>query len=197
MHLDPDRRTGSRLAMKHAALLLLVAAYPAAGADITGRVVAVDSGDTIRLSRADGGSLTVRLSDIGAPQESAFYAPSSRQLLENIVLDKEVRVTASEAQGAERIVGHVYRGLLDVNLELVQAGAAWFCIEYANDTSYMPYQNDAIRHLRGLWLRTTTFDALVACRANPPLAKSRDLPCCASASPADDRQVFRTRIAYP
>jgi endonuclease YncB( thermonuclease family) len=200
MHLYPDRRSGSGLAMKRAAILLLVAACPAAAADITGRVVAVDSGDTIRLAAADGGSVTVRLSDIGAPRESAFYAPSSRQLLENIVLDKEVRVTASEAQGAERIVGHVYRGLLDVNLELVKAGAAWFCIEYANDTSYMPYQNDAIRHLRGLWSRTTTFDALVACRANPPLVGSRDLPCCASAPPAplaDDRQVFRTRIAYP
>jgi endonuclease YncB( thermonuclease family) len=154
--------------MKHAAILLLVVACPGAAADIAGRVVAVDSGDTIRLAAPDGGSVTVRLSDIGAPRESAFYAPSSRQILENIVLDKTVRVEASEAHGAERIVGRVYRGLLDVNLELVQAGAAWFCIEYANDTSYMPYQSDAIRHLRGLWTRTTTFDAWVACRANPP-----------------------------
>jgi len=152
-------------------MLLLVAALPAAAADISGRVVAVDNGDTIRIAAADGGNVTVRLSDIGAPREAAFYAPSSRQFLENIVLDKTVRVETSGAQGTGLIVGHVYRGLLDVNLELVKAGAAWFCIEYANDTSYMPYQSDAIRHLRGLWSRTTTFDALVACRENPPLAK--------------------------
>ena len=152
-------------------LLLLLAAYPAAAADITGRVVAVDSGDTIKLSVTEGRGLTVRLSDIGAPRGSEFYAPSSRQFLENMVLDKSVRVETS-AGAEERVVGHVYRGLLDVNLELVKTGAAWYCLEYSNDTSYMPYQSDAIRHLRGLWSRTTTFDALVACRANPPAVKS-------------------------
>jgi endonuclease YncB( thermonuclease family) len=157
--------------MKRAAMLLLLAACPAAAAEITGRVVAVESGDTIKIDRPDGGSVRVRLSDIGAPRQSAFYAPSSRQFLENMVLDKTVRVETSEG-GGDRIVGHVYRGELDVNLELVQAGAAWFCIEYANDTSYMPFQSDAIRHLRGLWSRTTAFDALVACRADPPVVKS-------------------------
>jgi endonuclease YncB( thermonuclease family) len=154
------------------AMLLLLAACPAAAADITGRVFAVDSGDTIKLAVPNGGSVTVRLSDIGAPQGSAFYAPSSRQFLENMVLDKKVRVETSGVQSAGRIVGHVYRELLDVNLELVQVGAAWFCMEYTNDTSYMPYQSEAIRQQRGLWSRTTTFDALVACRANPPIAKS-------------------------
>jgi endonuclease YncB( thermonuclease family) len=151
---------------------MLLVASEVAWADITGRVVAVETGDTIRVAVADGGSVTVRLSDIGAPREAAFYAPSSRQLLENIVLDKTVRVETQGDGGSDRIVGHVYRGLLDVNLELVQAGAAWFCIEYTNDTSYMPYQSEAIRRLRGLWSRTTTFDALVACRANPPSVNS-------------------------
>ena len=158
--------------MRHTAILLLLAAYPLAAADITGRVVAVPSGDTITLAPEGGGSVTVRLSDIGAPQQSAFYAPSSRQLLENMVLGKTVRVETSGKGGGKRIVGHVYRGLLDVNLELVTLGAAWFCMEYTNDTSYVPYQSEAIRQQRGLWSRTTTFDALVACRANPPVVKS-------------------------
>src|SRR5215470_9723495 len=158
--------------MTRAVMLVLLAACPAAAAEITGRVVAVEAGDTIRIAVADGGSVTVRLSDIGAPRDAAFYAPSSRQFLENIVLDKTVRVETRGEESRDRIVGHVYRGLLDVNLELVQAGAAWFCMEYANDTSYMPYQSEAIRRLRGLWSRTTTFDALVACRANPPVIKS-------------------------
>ena len=158
--------------MTRVAILLFVAAFPAEAADITGRVIAVDTGDTIRIAAADGGSVTVRLSDIGAPRESAFYAPSSRQLLENIVLDKTVRVETIGPPSTGRIVGHVYRGLLDVNLELVKAGAAWYCMEYSNDTSYMPYQSEAIRLQRGLWSRTTTFDALVACRANPPSVKS-------------------------
>jgi len=157
--------------MRRRLVLLLLAACPAAAAELTGRVTAVDSGDTLKIAVEGDGSVTVRLSDIGAPRGSAFYTPSSRQFLENLVLDKEVRVETSAPRGAARIVGHVYRGPLDVNLELVQVGAAWFCMEYANDTSYVPYENEAIRQQRGLWSRTTTFDALVACRANPPVAK--------------------------
>src|SRR5215468_8164428 len=99
MRLCPNRPSGGRLPMTRAAILLLVATWPAAAADISGRVVTVPSGDTIRIAVADGGSVTVRLSDIGAPRDAAFYAPSSRQLLENIVLDKTVRVVAGEAQG--------------------------------------------------------------------------------------------------
>jgi endonuclease YncB( thermonuclease family) len=158
--------------LKHAILLLCLAACEAAAVEIAGRVVAVESGDTFALAVADSGNVTVRLSDIGAPQASAFYAPSSRQLLANMVLDKTVRVETSKASSTGRIIGHVYRGLLDVNLELVKAGAAWYCLEYSNDTAYMPYQSEAIRQQRGLWSRTTTFDALVACRANPPAVKS-------------------------
>ena len=153
-------------------MLLLLAAWPAVAADIAGKVVAVESGDTIKLAVGGKDSVTVRLSDIGAPRGSAFYAPSSRQFLENMVLDKSVRVETIGPQSAGRIVGHAYRGLLDVNLELVKAGAAWYCMEYSNDTSYMPYQSEAIRRLRGVWSRTTTFDALVACRTNPPVVKS-------------------------
>jgi endonuclease YncB( thermonuclease family) len=154
------------------AMLSLLAAWPAMAADITGKVVAVESGDTIKVAVNDRDSVIVRLSDIGAPRASAFYAPSSRQFLQNIVLDKTVRIETIGPQSSGRVVGHVYRGLLDVNLELVKAGAAWYCMEYSNDTSYMPYQSEAIRLQRGLWPRTTTFDALVACRANPPSVKS-------------------------
>ena len=158
--------------LRVAATIVTAVSGLAAAAEITGRVVAVTSGDTMTLAVEGGGSVAVRLSDIGAPQQSAFYAPSSRQLLENMVLGKTVRVETSGKGGGKRIVGHVYRGLLDVNLELVTLGAAWFCMEYTNDTSYVPYQSEAIRQQRGLWSRTTTFDALVACRANPPVVKS-------------------------
>ena len=171
---EPARQSGLRLsgAVKHTAIVLLIASCPAAAADITGRVVGVESGDTLVLAAEGGRRISVRLADVGAPQQSAFYAPSSRQFLENMVLDKTVRVETSGTEAAERIVGHVYRGLLDVNLELVKVGAAWFCMEYTNNTSYVPYQSEAIRQQRGLWSRTTTFDALVACRANPPAVKS-------------------------
>ena len=96
-------------------------------ADLTGRVTAVETGDTLTLATSDNRKVTVRLSDIGAPVGSNFYAPSARQLLSNMVQDETVRVAVTAEGGPDRAFGHVYRGLLDVNLELVKAGAAWFC----------------------------------------------------------------------
>jgi len=140
----------------------------AGASDITGQVTAVDSGDTLKLVDGNGRQLVVRLSDIGSPQGSTYFARGARQLLTNIVQGETVRVAITGEDGTGRVFGHVYRGLLDVNLELVKAGAAWLCIEYAGNTSYLPWQNQAIRAHRGLWSQTTTFEALIACRQHPP-----------------------------
>jgi len=139
----------------------------AQGAEITGRVTTVDSGDTFRM-QTDKGAVVVRLSDIGTPLGSAYYAPSSKQLLTNMIQGYDVRVTVTAEEGADRIFGHVYRGELDVNLELIKAGAAWWCMEFSNDSSYLPWQNQAQRRFGGLWSRTTDFNALIACRQDPP-----------------------------
>lgn len=154
------------LRLLHAAAVVLGVASVQA-AEIAGRVTAVDSGDTFRM-QAGKGAVVVRLSDIGTPLGSAYYAPSSKQLLANMVLDENVRVVVTAEEGADRIFGHVYRGELDVNLELVKAGAAWWCMEFSSDTSYLPWQNQAQRRFGGLWSRTTDFDALIACRQDPP-----------------------------
>jgi len=149
-----------------AALILALAG----AAELNGRVTAVDSGDTFQM-QADKGAVVVRLSDIGAPRGSAYYAPSSKQLLANMIERYDVRVVVTGEEGAQRIFAHVYRGELDVNLELVKAGAAWWCMEFSSDTSYLPWQNQAQRRFGGVWSRTTDFDALLACRKDPPAPK--------------------------
>ena len=152
------------------ALLALAIIDPrcVAAAEVMGRVVAVESGDTLRLAGGDNREFTVRLTDIGAPFGGAFYASSARQLLSNMVRNETVRVVVTGRGASDRVFGRVYRGPLNVNLELVKAGAAWLCIEFARDTAYLPYQNQAIRLRLGVWSRTTTFDARLACQARPP-----------------------------
>jgi endonuclease YncB( thermonuclease family) len=151
--------------------LLLVAAQVAGAVDLTGRVIAIETGDTLKLATTENRQVTVRLSDIGAPVGSNFYAPSARQLLANMVQDETVRVAVTAEGGPDHVFGHVYRGLLDVNLELIKAGAAWFCQEFATNTEYVPYQNQALRDQRGLWSMTSPFDALIRCRQRPPAPK--------------------------
>jgi endonuclease YncB( thermonuclease family) len=159
------RRLGSAVAV---VLVTVSTALPAQGADeITGKAVRAPSGDTLVVTSA-AGDTEIRLADIGAPQGSAYYAPSATTLLSNMVLGHQVRVRITGRSGPGRVFGRVFVGDLDVVLALVQHGAAWVCWEYATDTGLMPYENDAIRYRRGLWARTTQFDARIACRQRPP-----------------------------
>jgi endonuclease YncB( thermonuclease family) len=135
--------------------------------EITGTVTHVASGDTLFVTEG-GNEVEVRLADIGAPQRSEYYSPASRTLLSNIALTKSARVVITDRAGPKRVFGRVFVDPLDVNLELVQRGAAWVCWEYATDTGYLPYENDAIRHQRGLWYQTSQFDARIRCRGRPP-----------------------------
>lgn len=146
---------------------VLGAAAPARAEDFTATVSEVSSGDTLQVAAGER-KLDVRLADIGAPQGSEFYAPGARTLLESLVSGKTVRLVVTGHAGPDRVFGRVYAGNLDVNLELVRRGAAWMCLEYARDTDYMPFENDARRYRRGLWSATTAFDALTRCRARPP-----------------------------
>ena len=135
--------------------------------DFAGKAVRVSNGDTLILATPTG-EIEVRLADIGAPQGSGYYAPSSKTFLSNLILNQIVRVTITGHDGPAHVFGHVAVGELDVNLELVQRGAAWVCLEYAANTNLLPYENDAIRYRRGLWARTTQFDARIACGRRPP-----------------------------
>ncbi|MCC6193515.1 MAG: thermonuclease family protein [Burkholderiales bacterium] len=140
-----------------------------AAAELAGRVIAVESGDTLTLD-AGGRTVTVRLADISAPQGPAFFAPGARTLLANMTLDQGARVVVAGDPGAARVVGHVYVGELDVNLALVKRGAAWMCMEYTSSTYYLPFQNAAMRQRIGVWSQMTSFDTRVACRDRPPVA---------------------------
>jgi len=139
----------------------------ATGEELAGRVTEVISGDTLRLDTG-AGIVEVRLSDIGAPQGSDYYAPASRQLLANITAAPVARVAVAGRAGPDRIFGRVRVGELDANLELVKRGAAWVCLEYATDTELLPYERTAQRLQLGLWGHTWTVDAWAACRARPP-----------------------------
>jgi endonuclease YncB( thermonuclease family) len=130
--------------------------------------VEVPNGDTIVAVDEAGRRYEIRLADIGAPQGSQYYAPAARNLLLGIVEREPLRVEVTGPSAPGRVFGRVHAGKLDVNLELVRRGAAWLCIEYAKDLSYLPYETDARRWRRGLWAHTWEIDVRVDCRNRPP-----------------------------
>jgi endonuclease YncB( thermonuclease family) len=148
--------------------LLLANASDAGAAEVlSGRSVAVVSGDTLLLD--EGRRKTeVRLADIGAPRDAEHFAPAARTLLGSLVLDRPVTVAVAGRADDGRVSGHVTAGRLDVNLEMVRRGAAWVCWEFAQRTDYRPHESDARRQRRGLWSSTPEIEARARCRERPP-----------------------------
>jgi endonuclease YncB( thermonuclease family) len=87
---------GARFLTKFSAICLGRMLVPAACADITGKVVSVTDGDTIKLLDAGNDQIQVRLSGIDAPERGQPYANVSREHLARMVAGKEVRVESDK-----------------------------------------------------------------------------------------------------
>ncbi|NLE53587.1 MAG: thermonuclease family protein [Lentisphaerae bacterium] len=134
--------------------LFLLAALPLiAKADtLTGYVIAVTDGDTIRVLDAHKQQHRVRLFGIDAPESHQAFGNRARQYLANLAFQKNVTVTYTEKDQYGRILGTVFVGRQNLNLELVKAGMAWHYVYYAkNVTALADAEKEARQHRRGLW----------------------------------------------
>ena len=127
-------------------------------ADFSGKVYSVTDGDTITVI-SNNQKQIVRLENIDAPETShpnssvptQPYGQASRQFLNNLVYGKVVYVKSNKMDLYKRNIGTVYIGNLNVNLNLVENGLAWYSREYGNDQSYVDAENRAKYRKLGLW----------------------------------------------
>jgi endonuclease YncB( thermonuclease family) len=130
--------------------LLTVAALPAMGIELRGKVVAVSDGDTLTLL-VDHRQLKIRLAEIDTPERGQPYGSKAKEALSQMVFGKRAQVVATGRDRYGRIVGRVYVGDVDVNAELVQRGAAWVYRQYAKDQGLFALEAEARSAKRGLW----------------------------------------------
>jgi endonuclease YncB( thermonuclease family) len=123
---------------------------------VTGRVVSIHDGDTLKVW--DGGQLhTVRLVAIDAPERRQAHSQRARQQLAAAVWQREVRVSYRKRDRYRRLVGQVWRDGEDVGLALVRGGWAWHYTAYQRDQSladrlaYAVAEQEARQHRLGLW----------------------------------------------
>ncbi len=90
----------------HSSPLLLATAV--VYADVTGRVVAVTDGDTIKVLDSDQVQHKVRLAGIDAPERGQPFGTVSRDHLASIVAGKEVRVESTKSDRYRRLLGKVW-----------------------------------------------------------------------------------------
>ena len=132
--------------------LLPLAAVAEAPPDekFSGKVVGVSDGDTISVMR-DGKAVKVRLEGIDAPEQGQAYANVARKGLAHAVFEKEVTVRIAGRDYYNRLLGRIYLGEIDINLELVKAGLAWHNAKYSSDKVLAAAQKAARKGKKGLW----------------------------------------------
>lgn len=133
-------------------IALLCLCCPALADTITGRVVAVTDGDTIKVLDDTKTEHKIRLYGIDAPESKQAYGQRSKQALSAKVYNQPVRVEYKQRDRYGRIVGKVYNGAVYVNLEMVKDGMAWHYVQYARkDDDLRQAQATAKTAKRGLW----------------------------------------------
>jgi endonuclease YncB( thermonuclease family) len=120
---------------------------------VMGRVASVHDGDTITV-----GEESIRLANIDAPELDQAHGASSRAHLVGMVLGQTVTVTYAQTDRYDRVVGTVFKpDCSNVNLNLVQEGAAWYYEAFQCEIDLRQRQAYAAAHAqaraarRGLW----------------------------------------------
>lgn len=136
-------------------LLAYVLGFLAAGAAspefVSGRVVAITDGDTVRILLQPSQQVVVRLVEIDAPEDGQPWSARSKQALSALVFGREVRLRTSGNDQYGRLLARIYVGDVDVNAEMVRQGHAWAYRDYLTDTTLLTIEESARTAKRGLW----------------------------------------------
>lgn len=126
-------------------------------ATITGRVVGIADGDTITVLDNTNTQYKIRLSGIDAPEKKQDFGNASKKTLSELVFNKQVTVDWTKEDRYGRIVGKVLLNGVDINLQQVKTGMAWFYRKYQSELAqddrmkYLHAEEDAIERRVGLW----------------------------------------------
>lgn len=137
--------------MFRALLMLILLCMPAYAETLSGQIIGVSDGDTATLLTSGHKPIKIRLAQIDAPEREQAYGEQSKQSLSNLIYRKNVKVDVEDKDQYGRIVGKVMLGDLNVNLEQIKCGMAWFYIEFGRDALYREAEGHARSAKIGLW----------------------------------------------
>ena len=134
---------------------------------ITGTVTKVSDGDTIHVTTPEQTKLTVRLWGIDAPETpkinqrtgnvnkpGQLYGEESWKVLEGKIMRQQIRLDVTDIDQYKRIVGIIWIGNRNINLEMVQEGFAEVYIVNLKEPykrQFLQAQQEAKSAERGIW----------------------------------------------
>jgi endonuclease YncB( thermonuclease family) len=144
-----------------------VSAYQNIIRTVGGTVTKVSDGDTIHLTTPEQTILKVRLYGIDAPETDKInnhtghvnipgqpYGDESWKALSNKIMNKKVRVEILDIDKYRRMVGMVFLGDRNINLEMVREGYAEAFIEYLKEpykAEFLKEEREARLARKGIW----------------------------------------------
>lgn len=121
-------------------------------AEVRGRVVRVADGDTITVLDAANAQHKIRFHGIDAPESHQAFGQKSKQHLSDYVFGKDVTVTWKSKDKYGRILGTVWLGSTDINLQMLRDGYAWHYKRFDSNPVYAAAESEARAARRGLWI---------------------------------------------
>ena len=144
--------------MKNFVFLISILFYQISYADVDGLIIKVVDGDTVQIKNADNETLKIRLKHIDAPELDQEFGNESKLILQRFILNKKVTVIGDKKDKYKRLLGVISLDEMDINLEMIKAGAAWHFKKYAkfDQTEYQYKIYDENEHQAklkkiGLW----------------------------------------------
>jgi len=108
--------------------------FPAFGAEITGRVVAITDGDTLKILTPAHEQIKIRLAEIDAPEHDQPYGSRAKQALSDLAYGKTVNIEDEGPDRYGRTIGLIHDGQENVNAELgVRTRKCTLCPSRANE----------------------------------------------------------------
>ncbi|MBC8285780.1 MAG: thermonuclease family protein [Nitrospinae bacterium] len=122
---------------------------------INGEVISIKDGDTFTLKDQRDKLYKVRLADIDAPEIGQSFGRPAKRLLEDLALEKVVRVNYTQVDKYKRLIGEVF--LPDgkmLNEEVLKAGLAWhYRVKHPHSTFLEKMEYKAWKKKMGLWVQ--------------------------------------------
>ena len=134
---------------------------------VTGTVTKVSDGDTIHVTTPERTKLKVRLYGLDAPETPKInqrtgrinkpgqpYGEESWKALEGKIMGKQVRLEILDIDKYRRMVGMIYLGDRNINLEMISEGYAEAYLEYLKPpyrSEFIEAEREARIAKKGIW----------------------------------------------
>lgn len=132
-------------------LLLLLFSLPAVADTISGRVIGISDGDTLKLLDANNNTIKVRLAEIDAPEKKQPFGARSKESLSDLCYDKAATADIQAKDRYGRTVARIKCDGVDANAAQISRGMAWVYDKYVKDKSLYQLQDEARTARLGLW----------------------------------------------